>query len=376
MPSIESELARERRRKDEFLAILAHELRNPLAPLRHMLEIQKHNDGDEAMNRQARAVMERQLLHFIRLGDDLLDVNRISLGKLELRRERLTIQSIILQAVEVCRPLLDQHRHSLIVELPEDALTLDGDPTRLVQVFGNLLTNACKYTPSEGMIELNAKVIDGAVKVTVKDNSSGIPPDQFERIFEMFSQADRTVKRAQGGLGIGLMLVKQLVEMHGGGVTAFSPGLGQGSTFTATLPLSADEPVFSNPSVNSTPSPLRIMVVDDNKDVADSLASLLSVQGHQIRAVYSGVEALRTAAQWRPEVVLLDIGMPGSGYDVCQQLRKQEWGMGLSVIALTGWGQENYRKDSEDAGFDAHLVKPIDARVLNDLLQKLPRRGS
>lgn len=372
---IESELAQEKDRKDEFLATLAHELRNPLAPLRYMLEVQKKSAGDEALNRHAREVMERQLAQLVRLVDDLLDVNRINQGKLELRREPLLLAEVIQQAIDVCRPLQNQLGHRFHVALPDAKVTLFGDLARLTQVFGNLLTNACKYTPPGGDIELRAELTDTEVRVKLKDNGSGIPADQLDKIFEMFTQVDKTLERSQGGLGIGLMLVRRLVEMHGGTVLAHSDGLGKGSEFVVELPL-------KTAAMASTTSqqPLaqvvsrRILVVDDNRDVAESLLTLLNVQGHEARAAHDGAQALQAGEQMHPEVVLMDIGMPGmSGHETCRRIRQLEWGKGATVIAISGWGQEDDHRKSQLAGFDAHLVKPVDFTELDALLSCLPR---
>ena len=302
---IETELARERQRKDEFLAVLAHELRNPLAPLRYMLEVQKLSAGTPAMDQKVRDVMERQLAQMVRLVDDLMDINRISRGKLELRRERLPLAAAVEQAVEVCRPLLQQHRHRLRVDLPDLPVLLWGDPVRLAQIFGNLLTNACKYTPPAGEIALSAALAGPQVRVSIKDNGAGIPADQLEHIFEMFTQVDKTLERAQGGLGIGLMLVRQLVQMHGGTVQARSDGLGKGSEFTVLLPL-------GGPQQERVPAPLpaqvrshRILVVDDNRDAAQSLAALLQLQGHSVEVAYGGLQALDLGARLQPDLVLM-----------------------------------------------------------------------
>ena len=371
----EQQLLLARRRKDEFLAVLAHELRNPLAPLRTMLEVLKRSGGDPAMGAQAHDVMERQVSLLVRLVDDLLDVNRISRGKLELRQELLHLRPVIQQAIEVCRPLLDQQGHRLHVETFDPTVALVGDAARLTQVFGNLLTNACKYTPRGGDISLQVRPVPGWVDVVVRDNGAGIPPDQLDTIFEMFSQVDRTLDRAQGGLGIGLMLVRQLVEMHGGHVQARSEGQGRGSEFIVRLPtcIPAAPPELQQ-TLQPAP-PRRILVVDDNKDVARSLVTLLEMDGHDARAAFSGAEALDVAAQMRPEVVLMDIGMPGmSGHQACRHLRQADWGRNMAVVALTGWGQDDDRRHSEQAGFDAHLVKPLDLDELARVLTDLPHR--
>lgn len=372
----ELERAQERRRKDEFLAMLAHELRNPLAPLRNMLEVQKRAEGDAALTRKARDVMERQLLQLVRLVDDLLDVNRITRGKLELRQQPLLLESVIQQAIDVCRPVLDQQRHRLHVVLPDLPVSLVGDAARLTQVFGNLLTNACKYTPSGGDIEVRAVVADGSVEVVVKDNGLGIPAGQLDEIFEMFTQVDRTLERAQGGLGIGLMLVRQLVQMHGGTVQAHSDGLGEGSEFRVQLPLKvalAESVQTQAPAASALSR--RILVVDDNEDVAQSLATLLELEGHETRSAYDGAEALKATEQWHPEVILMDIGMPGmSGHEACRRIRQRDGGQQVTIIALTGWGQDGDREHSKQSGFDAHLVKPVDIADLQMVLSSNMRQ--
>jgi signal transduction histidine kinase len=370
---IDLERAQDRRRKDEFLAMLAHELRNPLAPLRTGLEVMKRSEGDVALMRRAREIMERQVLQLVRLVDDLLDVNRITKGKLELRQETLSLEQVIQQAIDVCRPLLDQQGHRLHVAMPHAPITLSGDGARLTQVFGNLLTNACKYTPPGGDIDIRAEPMGNDASIVIKDTGSGIPADQLDQIFEMFTQVDRTLDRAQGGLGIGLMLVKQLVEMHGGTVRARSDGLGKGSEFIVRLPLKgapAAEPQEAPrlPPVVSR----RILVVDDNEDVALSLATLLELDGHAVRTAGSGAAALQLGAQQRPEVILMDIGMPGmSGHEACRLIRQLDWGREITIIALTGWGQDDDRRHSEMSGFDAHLVKPVDIAELESLMAAL-----
>ena len=374
---IETQLAQERRRKDEFLAMLAHELRNPLAPLRYMLEVQKRAQDDSAAQQRARDVMERQLLLLVRLVDDLLDVNRINQGKLALRLEPVLLEAVVQQAAEVCRPLLQQQGHRLHVQLPAAPIQLTGDPARLTQVFGNLLTNACKYTAPGGDIRLSAEPAGREVLVRIEDNGSGIPPDQLDKIFEMFTQVDKTLERSQGGLGIGLMLVRRLVEMHGGTVRAHSDGLGHGSEFTVALPLKEPHGAAEHAAHANAPSAAhRILVVDDNRDVAESLVTLLQMLGHEVRAAYDGREALEVGEQMRPAVVLMDIGMPGmSGHEACRRMRQLHWGRRATLIALTGWGQEDDRRSSHDAGFDAHLVKPVDFDQLDAALAEVGRQG-
>lgn len=373
----ESELARERRHKDEFLAVLAHELRNPLAALRNMLEVLKRAERDPSLTARAREVMDRQLRQLVRLVDDLLDVNRINRGKLELRLAPLTLDTVLQHAVEACRPALEQHGHRLRVVQPDAQITLQGDVERLTQVFGNLLSNAAKYTPPGGDIELFVEPANDSVDITVRDNGSGIPPDQLDRIFEMFTQVDRTLERAQGGLGIGLMLVKRLVEMHGGTVHAHSEGQGKGSAFVVHLPVTDIQEVApQRPANGLSPVARKVLVVDDNRDAVESLVAVLALEGHEVNAAYDGQEAIAVGEQVRPHVILMDIGMPGmSGHEACRHIRTLDWGGRAAILALSGWGQEEDRRASMEAGFDAHLVKPVDMDVLLEMLSTIERRG-
>ncbi|WP_343738834.1 ATP-binding protein, partial [Achromobacter sp.] len=373
----ESELARERRHKDEFLAVLAHELRNPLAALRNMLEVLKRAERDPGMTARAREVMDRQLRQLVRLVDDLLDVNRINRGKLELRLTALTLDSVLQHAVESCKPALEQHGHRLRLVQPDAQIMLHGDAERLTQVFGNLLSNAAKYTPPGGDIELFVEPGKDSVDITVRDNGSGIPPDQLDRIFEMFTQVDRTLERAQGGLGIGLMLVKRLVEMHGGTVRAHSDGQGKGSAFVVRLPVTDIQEVASQlPASALSPAASKVLVVDDNRDAVESLVAVLAIEGHDVTAAYDGEEAITVGEQVRPQVILMDIGMPGmNGHEACRHIRTLDWGQRATILALSGWGQEEDRRASMEAGFDAHLVKPVDMDVLLEMLSTIEHRG-
>jgi len=363
------------RRKNEFLATLAHELRNPLAPMSNMLEVLKRADGDPAVLKRAHGTMERQFGQLVRLVDDLLDLNRITHDRLELRRGEVELSSVIHQAVEVARPLLDVAGHDLTVELPDESIYLNADRARLAQVFGNLLNNSCKYTRPGGKIAVSAKRIDGEVVVTVKDNGAGIPPDKLDRIFDMFMQVDLNSEHSQGGLGIGLTLVKRLTEMHGGSIEARSEGEGKGSEFIVRLPVLPQPAVaFTSESdgAGESTAQRRVLIVDDNRDSADSLAMLLEITGNKTYMAHDGVEAVAAIEKYRPEVVLLDIGLPKlDGHEVCRRVRQQPWGKDIVVIALTGWGQEDDRRRSEEAGFNGHLVKPVDYDRLLELLGEL-----
>jgi PAS domain S-box-containing protein len=363
------------RRKDEFLATLAHELRNPLAPLRNSVEIMKRAPDDPALLRQARQMMERQLALMERIIEDLLDVSRITRNRLHLRMERVELASILHHAIEVCRPLAERSRHEITLTLPTDPIYLEGDSARLAQVFSNLLTNACKYTEPGGRIQVAAERQGGEVAVSVKDDGIGIPPEMLPHIFEIFTQVDRSPERVQGGLGIGLTLVRQLVELHRGRVVAHSEGPGLGSEFVVRLPaVEGTRAPAPGPAREAPPSsrPRRILVVEDNRDGAESLQRLLLLAGHEIELAYDGLAALEAAERFRPDLVLLDLGLPRlNGYEACRRLRAQPWGKGMRVVALTGWGQEGDRRRTQRAGFDGHLVKPVDPARLEEVLNDL-----
>ena len=365
------------RRKDEFLALLAHELRNPLAPLRNGLQVMRLASGDADVVAKTRDMMDRQLSHMVRLIDDLLDVSRISSNKMELRRTRVLLADVVSSAVETARPALEAAGHELTVSLPPEPVHLEADLTRLAQVFGNLLNNSAKYTKRGGNIRLAAVWEGDQVVVTVQDTGIGIPAFALPNIFDMFSQVDRSIERSTGGLGIGLALVKGFVEMHGGKVEAASPGQGKGSTFTVRLPVLKDR-AESYPGIpaerwpDSAGSKRRILVVDDNQDSATSMAMMLQLLGNEIRTAQDGLEAVELAEQFRPQVVLMDIGMPNlNGYEATRRIREQPWGRDMAVIALTGWGQEMDRAKSKEAGCDGHLVKPINLPDLEKLLVEL-----
>jgi len=358
-------------RKNEFLATLSHELRNPLAPMSNMLEVVKRSGDDVTILKQAHETFERQLNQMVRLVDDLLDVNRITHDRLELRRGEVELSSVIQQAIEVARPLIDAADQELLVDLPKEPVYLNADGARLAQVFGNLLNNSCKYTRSNGTITLSAKRTDDEVLVSVKDNGAGIPPDKIDSIFDMFMQVDRSSEQSQGGLGIGLTLVKRLVVMHGGSIEARSEGEGCGSEFIVRLPIISNTAVTAPVRDSASESAIerRVLIVDDNRDSAESLAMLLEITGNKTFQAHDGVEALDAIEKHRPEVVLLDIGLPKlDGHEVCRRVREQPWGRDIIIIALTGWGQDDDRRKSEEAGFNGHLVKPVDYDNLLSLL--------
>jgi len=387
------QLRTEDRRKDEFLATLAHELRNPLAPIGTALEILRIPNVEAATANQARVLMERQVQHLVRLVDDLLDVSRVMRGKITLHREHVELASIVARAVETVQPLIQAQDHQLTIHLPQESLPLEADPVRLAQVVGNLLTNAAKYTEPGGRITLTAeqepatssssqgKEAGREVVLRVRDSGIGIAPDMLPRVFDLFVQADHAATRSQGGLGIGLTLVRNLVEMHQGTVRANSAGLGQGSEFVVRLPLAeilAKEPARGPRAEQHSPATSalshRVLVVDDNIDAADSLAMLLRLQGHEVEVAHDGPSALQLAASVRPEMVFLDIGMPGmDGNEIARRLRRQPTLNGLVLVALTGWGAPEDRRRTADAGFDHHLVKPVEPIALDALLAALPQ---
>jgi len=367
------------RRKDEFLATLAHELRNPLAPIRNSLQILKMPRLDAATVERSREMMERQVHQLVRMVDDLLDVSRVMRGKIELRKERVELATVVARAVETAQPLIEAQGHELTVHLPPDSLALDADPVRLAQVIGNLLTNAAKYTEANGRIRLTGQREGGEAVLRLRDTGIGISPDMLPHIFELFVQVDQSSTKAQGGLGIGLTLVKNLVEMHKGTVQAHSAGLGKGCEFVVRLPLllQAYGEVIENGEQQQEPTRStghRLLVVDDNRDAADSLAMLLCLQGHEVRVAHDGPAALKLAEGYRPEMIFLDIGMPGmDGYEVARRLRQQPGLEKVVLAALTGWGQQEDRRRTAEAGFDHHLVKPVEPNDLEELLGGLKR---
>jgi signal transduction histidine kinase/ActR/RegA family two-component response regulator len=367
------------RRKDEFLATLAHELRNPLAPIRNSLHILRLTSRNDPAAERVTEMMERQVHHMVRLVDDLLEVSRITRGKIELRKEPVEVAALVRSAVETSRPLIEAAGHQLALAIPPELLTLDGDPVRLSQVFANLLNNAAKYSDAGGQIWLTVRRERDKVAISVRDTGMGILPDMLSHVFEPFMQIDRHANRAQGGLGIGLTLVKSLVEMHGGSVQAYSEGAGRGSEFVVRLPLVAARHPTPVPGKAAGPSTVlasrRVLVVDDNRDAAESLGVLLKLLGADAHVVYNGPDALGALATYKPAAVLLDIGMPGmDGHEVARRIRQQAEFQDVTLIALTGWGQEEDRHRSQSAGFDYHLIKPADVNALQTLLMSLEGR--
>jgi len=355
--------------KDEFLATLAHELRNPLAPIRTGLQLLRQ---EPAQAPRITEMMDRQLGHLVRIVDDLLDISRITLGKVSLVKAQVDLRAVLDSALETTRPLVEAGAHELVLRLPDGPLPLDADATRLSQVFSNLINNAAKYTPRGGRITIEAALQGGALEVRVSDTGVGIPPDMLPRVFDMFTQVGRTIERSQGGLGIGLTLVRRLAEMHGGTVEAASAGVGKGSTFTVRLPLAAKS-VGAGAAQKAAPAAdgakLKILVVDDNVDAAEMLAMLLEAQGNETRLAHTGPEALVAASQLEPDLIFLDIGLPEmNGYEVAMRLREDPRLRACMLVALTGWGSEDDRRQAHEAGFDRHLVKPVDSEKLRDVL--------
>lgn len=371
----EAQLLAASRRKDEFLATLAHELRNPLAPVRNAVELLKRGAAtNPAKVEWATGLVDRQVILLTRLIDDLMDVSRINQGRVELRRDVVALNDVLGDAVETVRPHIDEAGHQLNVLMPDNALLVDADRTRLAQAFTNLLHNAAKYTDRGGRIELVVLVEKEQAVVTVRDTGIGIPPEKLESVFEMFSQVETALSRSRGGLGIGLSLTQRLVQMHGGSVKAYSDGLGSGSRFQVTLPLvqSRQEPRRDEaPALAGGSGPaLRVLVADDNLDAASTLGALLTLMGHEVREVHDGVAAIEAAAEFDPQIVLLDIGMPkANGYEACRRIRAQPGGAARRIVAITGWGQPDDLRRSEEAGFDRHLVKPVAVEALLPLLE-------
>ncbi len=367
------------RRKDEFLATLAHELRNPLSLMRNIVTLQQTPGTPESDPQWGRDIIDRQVNYLTRLTDDLFDVSRITREKLELQKERVNLSEIIKGAVESCRPLIDQRQHELTVSMPQDDIYLNADRVRLTQVFMNLLNNAAKYTPDPGHIWLNVEPAGGTVEVRVRDTGVGIAPENLPHLFELFYQVDHSYTRSEGGLGLGLTLVHRLIELHGGKVEARSAGVNRGSEFIVQLPMAhhqvkaADRQVAEGNGELPTVRCRRILVADDFPQSAETLARLLRHDGSEVRVAQDGAEAFDTAAEFRPDVVVLDIAMPKlNGYEAARKIRAQPWGKHMVLIALTGWGQQQDRRRTQDAGFDAHLTKPVNFAAIMDLLAKLP----
>ena len=374
MKKAELDLLDANRRKDEFLAMLAHELRNPLAPIRNAAHVLRRLQLGEPRVRWAQEIIERQVTHLSRLVDDLLDVSRIVRGKVNLRVEPIDLPLLVRHAIESTRPLMDAMRHQLHVQLPSAPVPLEGDPTRLLQVLVNLLDNAAKYTKTGGHIALNAEVHGSWLEISLRDNGLGMSQELLPRVFDLFSQGERTLDRAQGGLGIGLTLVRNLVEMHGGLVSAASPGPGRGSTFTLRLPLCL-QPDGALPVRADDRKGLRILIVDDDPAVAESMAMFLEMEGHTTLTAASGETALDLLAEFRPRIVLLDLGLPGlDGYTVARRIRQQPDGDLYKLIAVSGYGNEEVISRCLAVGFDRHLLKPLDpvalSAFLSDFLQQ------
>ncbi len=374
---MEKALLEEDRRKDEFLATLAHELRNPLAAISAGLDLLGLIQDDAASAGRTRAMMQRQFSHMLRLVDDLLDVSRIGSGKIELQLAPVTVQSVVAHALESSEALIQQHGHQLEVRMPGEIIWVNGDLTRLAQVLANLLNNAAKYTPDGGSITLSVEAEGRQVAIRIADNGAGVPADMQERIFDLFTQVESTLDKARGGLGVGLSLVRRLVDMHGGAIGCESGGAGQGSTFTTRLDMAVAPPAGSASEVRDAPpiaaaaAERRVLIVDDNIDAADALALLLRISGYQTMTAHDGPEGLQASRTFKPHVVFLDIGLPGmNGYDVARRLRADQQTQAAYLVALTGWGSDEDRQRSSDAGFDLHLTKPVEMQTLANVLQQ------
>lgn len=373
----EAALLKADRQKDEFLAMLAHELRNPLAPVVNAAQILGRPGLKNAQFAWCRDVIDRQAAHLTRLVDDLLDVSRISQGKIELRKEPINVADLVQRAIETNRPLIDGRRHELTVLLPPEPILIEGDMVRLAQVVSNLLNNAAKYTDMGGRIGLSVGCDGAEVAIRVRDTGHGIDSESLSHVFDLFYQTNRTLDRSEGGLGIGLSLVKRLVDLHGGTVQAFSAGRGRGSEFVVRLPRLPDPPAIEPVAATMAPaSGFNILVVDDNHDAADSLALLLESDGHRVRTAYDGETGLKMALAEPPRVVLLDLGLPGmDGYAVARALRGSAEMKGSWLVALTGYGQAEDREKTRASGFDRHLVKPVDFNALRGALADYRVRG-
>jgi signal transduction histidine kinase/ActR/RegA family two-component response regulator len=371
------------RRKDEFLATLAHELRNPLAPVMHAVKLMDSTSADERQRQWGREVIARQVQRMALLLDDLLDVSRITRGRLELRKDYIDLQALVSSAVETARPLIDAKKHALIVELPADPIELEVDPLRLSQALSNLLTNAAKYTDADGQIRLLAAQDDRGLQIRVIDSGIGIDSSVINGLFEMFSQIDSAIDRAEGGLGIGLALVKGLVALHGGTVEAKSPGLGYGSEFSIHLPRTVlverrAAAMGKAAALAASPGPRgKVVIADDNRDAADSLKMLLELSGYDTFVAYNGQQAVDLGVRERPSAFILDVGMPDmTGYEVARRIRQQAWGRGALLVAVTGWGQDDDKERAKAAGFDHHFTKPVDMEAIEQVLVSYLQTGA
>ncbi|HEX6942347.1 MAG TPA: PAS domain S-box protein [Gemmatimonadaceae bacterium] len=379
--ALASDLSEADRRKNEFLATLAHELRNPLAPISNAVQVLRRRGAvDPEAVEAASGLLQRQVAHLARLVDDLLDMSRITRGRIELRREKVELATVVRQVVEATRAQFRSQNHELTIAMPDEPVFLDADATRIAQILGNLLTNACKFTDRGGRVSLTVERRNGSVEIRVRDNGIGIAVGDLPKVFEMFTQLDSSLERSRDGLGIGLTLVKNLVEMHGGSISVRSEGLGTGSEFLVSLPTIGDTASIEGNGSTRDAEPSagrRILIVDDNEDGASSLSMLLKLGGHDTFIAHDGRQALALANELRPEVILLDIGLPGmSGYEVCRAIREEPWGRNIVLVAVTGWGQEDDRSRSREAGFDAHIVKPVDPDVLAKIIAPVTSRGA
>lgn len=362
------------RRKDEFLATLAHELRNPLAPIQAVVELLRNKDLVDPQVLWSRGVLERQVGQIARLVDDLMEVSRVAEGKLELRRQSMDLGEVIRQSIEGSRVLIDASAHTLKLTLPAEPIMLNADPVRLIQVFQNLVNNAAKYTPTGGTIEVSVARDGDVAIVTVRDNGIGMSPEHLPTIFGIFAQLEPGLSRSQGGLGIGLSLVESLIERHGGTVTASSKGIGRGSEFVVRLPISVSRHDAWQPSATSDPpgrKNRRVLIIDDSEDAALSLAMLLDTDGHEVRTAHNGATGLKLLLESPADAILLDIGLPDlNGYELAEQIRQRPEGREVLLIALTGWGQPQDKINAEAAGFDLHLTKPVDYPKLLAILNR------
>jgi PAS domain S-box-containing protein len=380
--ALADDLVQADRRKNEFLAMLAHELRNPLAPISNAVQaIRLREPGDEKTVTIATDILERQIRQMSRLVNDLLDASRISRGTIELRRTRIALRAVVEEAIETVRPLMTRLEHTLTSTLPSEPLYVDGDAGRLSQVIGNLLTNAAKFTDKGGRIQLSVTREGDQAVIRVRDNGIGIAPENLDRLFEMFVQVDTSIERSRDGLGIGLTLVKRVVELHGGTIQARSDGPGRGSEFVVRVdaqPAEVESHETHVPVLKTADMvPRRVLVVDDSHDAAESVAMLLEFEGHEVFKAHDGADAVRTAERVRPDVVLMDIGLPIlNGYEACRRIRAHPWGAAILMVAITGWGQEEDREQSDAAGFDLHLVKPVDHEELLQVVASARPRAS